>query len=256
MVRAQRLLLRALGVTRLVTVTGGSLGGFQVLEWAAIYPEMVRSIVPIATALAHSAWCIAFNQVAREAIRLDPSFRDGNYDPGAQPLGGLGVARQIAMISYRSGVSFEARFGRLTTQGTARTGSAEWRSEGNPGLPAGDEYQVSRYLRYQGQKLVERFDANTYITITEAMDRHDVGAGRGSAARALAPFRGPVLCLGIASDVLYPASEQREIAELFRNNGNEARYVEIASPHGHDGFLIEFGALGRIIGAFLAALPA
>ena len=120
MVRAQRLLLGALRVTKLVTVTGGSLGGFQVLEWAAMYPKMLRSIVPIATSLAHSAWCIAFNQVAREAIRLDPAFRDGDYDPGAQPRDGLGMARQIAMISYRSGVSFQARFGRLLAPGTAR----------------------------------------------------------------------------------------------------------------------------------------
>jgi len=255
-VRAQRLLLGALSITRLVTVTGGSLGGFQVLEWAAMYPEMVRSIVPIATSLSHSAWCIAFNQVAREAIRLDPAFRDGDYEPGAQPLGGLGVARQVAMISYRSGVSFQARFGRRLAPGTARTDPLEWRGEGNKAIPAGNDYEVSRYLRYQGHKLVERFDANTYITITEAMDRHDVGAGRGSAAQALAPFRGPVLCLGIDSDLLYPTYQQREIVELFRNNGNDARYVEIASPHGHDAFLIEWDPLSAIIGEFVAAVPA
>ncbi len=255
MVRAQRLLMATLGVTRLLTVTGGSLGGFQVLEWAAMYPEMVQSIVPIATSLAHSAWCIGLNQVAREAIRLDPAFRDGDYAAGDQPLDGLGVARQIAMISYRSGVSFQARFGRRVAPGTERAQPFQASGKGTKVIATGEDFEVSRYLRYQGQKLVDRFDANTYITITEAMDRHDVGAGRGSAAQALMSFRGPVVCLGIDSDVLYPTYEQREIVRLFRNNGNDARYVEITSPHGHDAFLIEFDALGVVIGEFVAAQP-
>jgi homoserine O-acetyltransferase len=255
MVRAQRLLLETLGVTRLLMVTGGSLGGFQVLEWAAMYPEMVRSIMPIATSLAHSAWCIAFNQVAREAIRLDPAFHDGDYAPGDQPLGGLEIARQIAMISYRSGISFQARFARQVAPETKRKEPIEWQRQDGNAVATGDDYEVSRYLRYQGRKLAERFDANTYITITEAMDRHDVGAGRGSAAQALLPFRGPAVCLGIDTDILYPTYEQHEIVQLFRTNGNDARYVEIASPHGHDAFLIEFDALGAVIREFVAALP-
>lgn len=252
MVRAQRLLLERLGVRLLATVTGGSLGGFQVIEWAAMYPEMVRSIVPIATSLAHSAWCIALNQVAREAIRLDPSFQEGRYAPDAQPCAGLGLARQIAMISYRSAASFQDRFARLRAPGAARPSRFEWRGEGNETVATGDDFEVSRYLHYQGLKLVERFDANTYITITEAMDRHDVGAGRGSSAEALAAFKGPVLCLGIDSDVLYPTYEQHEIVEVFRNNGNDTRYVEIASPHGHDAFLINWEALTAAISPFMA----
>jgi homoserine O-acetyltransferase len=251
MVRAQRLLLDLLGVRRLVSVTGGSLGGFQVLEWAALYPEMVRSIVPIATALAHSAWCIAFNQVARTAIRLDPAFLDGGYPPGEGPAAGLGLARQIAMISYRSSVSFDARFGRLLAPGAARPNPLEWRVSGNENLMSGGDFEISHYLHYQGAKLVERFDANCYITITEAMDRHDVGLDRGGAAAALAPFRGPVLSIGIDSDVLYPTAEQQRIAELFTANGNAARYAEIHSPHGHDAFLIEWDALSAEIGLFL-----
>lgn len=252
MVRAQRLLVERLGVRRLVTVTGGSLGGFQVLEWAAMYPELVASIVPIATSLAHSAWCIGLNEVAREAIRLDPAWRGGRYPPKAQPREGLGLARQIAMISYRSDVSFERRFGRLLAPGAARPNPFEWRTEGNERVPSGEDFEVSHYLRYQGHKLVDRFDANTYLTITEAMDRHDVAAGRGSAAAALAPFRGPLLCLGISSDVLYPTHQQLEIVALFQKNGNAARYVEVDSPHGHDAFLIEWDAMSAAIGPFLA----
>lgn len=251
MVRAQRLLIERLGVRRLVSVTGGSLGGFQVIEWAAMYPELVASIVPIATALAHSAWCVALNEVARQAIRLDPAWQDGDYAPDAQPAAGLGLARQVAMISYRSDVSFAARFGRLLAPGAARPDPLEWRSEGNESVPSGADFEVSRYLHYQGQKLVERFDANSYLTITEAMDRHDVGAGRGSAAAALAPFRGPVLCLGIDSDVLYPTWQQREIIEVLTGNGNCARYAELHSPHGHDAFLIEWEAMAAEIGPFL-----
>lgn len=256
MVRAQRLLLDQLGVRRLVSVAGGSLGGFQVLEWAALYPEMVRSIVPIATALAHSAWCIAFNQVARAAIRLDPIFMNGDYPPGAGPASGLGLARQIAMISYRSDQSFDARFDRRLAPGTARPNPLEWRTTGNETLVTGGDFEVAHYLQYQGAKLVERFDANCYVTITEAMDRHDVGMGRGSASLALAPFRGPVLSMGIDSDVLYPTSEQRRITDLFVANGNVARYCEIHSPHGHDAFLMEWDAMAAEIGPFLRSVAA
>jgi homoserine O-acetyltransferase len=254
MVRAQRLLIDRLGVQRLVGVTGGSLGGFQVLEWAAMYPEIVASIVPIATSLAHSAWCIAFNQVSREAIRLYPVWQGGGYPPGEGPAAGLGLARQIAMISYRVDVSFQARFGRLLAPGAARPNTLEWRSPANEVLPGGDDWEVSHYLRYQGQKLVDRFDANTYLTITEAMDRHDLAAGRGSPSAALAPFRGPALCLGIDSDVLYPVHEQHEIVAVLSANGNEAHYAEIHSPHGHDAFLIEWEQLTTSIGPFVAAI--
>ena len=242
MVRAQRLLLDRLGVRRLLTVVGGSLGGFQVLEWAAMYPELVASIAPIATALGHSAWSIAFNQVARQAIRLDPAFKEGRYPAGSQPLLGLGLARQVAMISYRSAVSFQARFGR-------QSASAGGGNEG--ALGQSDDFEVARYLGYQGVKLVERFDANTYLTITEAMDRHDVTAGRGSLADAFAGFRGPVLSLGISSDILYPTSEQRDLAAAFERLGNPTRYVEIDSPHGHDAFLIEWEQLTAALRPFL-----
>ncbi len=228
MVRVQHRLLEHLGVRRLRTVIGGSLGGMQVLEWAVMYPGMVDTIIPIGTSLAHSAWAIGWNEAARLAIMADSDWQGGRYT--RQPERGLGLARIIAMISYRSAPSFQGKFAR------------EVRA-----APGGNLFEVESYLRYQGQKLVQRFDANTYITITRAMDGHDIEAGRGP-ARAI--LRGnPVRCLstGIDSDVLYPVAEQKEIASAFPLGS----YAEIHSPHGHDAFLIEYDQLNSLVSEFL-----
>jgi homoserine O-acetyltransferase len=240
MVKVQQRLLEHIGVKGLVTVAGGSLGGLQVLEWAAQAPQMLRSIMPIATGLSHSAWNIAFNEAARQAIRQDPAFFDGDYHAhGAVPEAGLSLARMIAMISYRSAASFEGRFGR--------------------NVPASDEdyegkYDVESYLHYQGKKLVERFDANCYMRITEAMDDFDVGHGRGGAAEALKRFNGPALSLAIDSDVLYPPWQQQQIVDVLRANGNRDTYGEIHSPHGHDAFLMEWEQLDEHIRGFMGRL--
>ncbi len=240
MVKVQRRLCEQIGVKTLVTVAGGSLGGLQVLEWAAQAPQMLRSIMPIATGLSHSAWNIAFNEVARQAIRQDPAFHDGDYQAhGTVPEAGLSLARMIAMISYRSAASFEGRFGR--------------------NIPATDEdhegnYDVESYLHYQGKKLVERFDANCYMRITEAMDDFDVGHGRGGGAEALSHFSGPALALAIDSDVLYPPWQQQQIVDALRGNGNHVTYGEIHSPHGHDAFLMEWEQLEEHIRAFMGRL--
>ncbi len=251
MVRAQRLLIEHLGIKRLVCIAGGSLGGFQVLEWAAMYPEMVAAIAPIATSLSHSAWCVGLSEIAREAIRLDPAFHQGRYPPGEQPRRGLGLARQVAMVSYRSAPSFQARFGRFLAPGAARPHPLEPRTRDNQSVPFGRDYEVARYLAYQGAKLVDRFDANTYITITEAMDRHDVATGRGSAAAAFRPYAGAVLCMGINSDILYTVEEQLEILEVFAGLGNPVHYSEIDSPHGHDAFLMEWQQLDAALRPFI-----
>ena len=236
MVAAQRALLATMQVEQLVTIAGGSLGGLQVLEWAAREPAMARSIIPMACGIAHKPWQIAFNEVARQAIRNDPAWHAGSYTQ--QPARGLALARMIAMISYRSAASFEDRFGRNR----------------GPASPAPGDFDVSTYLHGQGEKLVKRFDANCYMRITTAMDAFDVGAGRSGAARALAPFDGPALVAGIDSDALYPTSDQAEIVEILRANGNPVEYREVRSIHGHDAFLMEWDQLEAIIGPFLAGL--
>ncbi len=237
MVEVQRRLFDRVGVRSIVTVVGGSLGGLQVLEWAAQAPDQVRSIIPIGCSLAHSAWAIGFNETARQAIRSDPNWHDGDYlRKGTSPDAGLGLARMIAMLSYRAERSFRTRFGR------------EVRARGDEGAGT---YEVESYLHYQGEKFIERFDANCYIHITHAMDDFDVAEGRGSAARALEPFRGRAMVIGIDSDILYPPHEQHEIVDVLCANGNQATYRELTSPHGHDAFLIEWEQMAGHLRDFL-----
>ena len=240
MVAVQRRLLEALGVKSLATVTGGSLGGLQVVEWAAVAPEMVRSIIPIASNLAHSAWNVGFNETAREAIRQDPNFWAGDYaEHGVHPDRGLALARMVAMISYRSAASFQDRFKR-EVHSAAREATGK--------------YEVESYLHHQGEKLVARFDANCYLRITEGMDDFDVGEGRGGANAALKRFGGPALVMGIDSDILYPNWQQHEVAETLRQNGNAVEYRDIHSIHGHDAFLIEWDQMDEAIRGFMARL--
>ncbi|HEY9165407.1 MAG TPA: homoserine O-acetyltransferase [Candidatus Kryptonia bacterium] len=237
MVRVQKRLLDWLGVKKVQLVIGGSMGGMQAIEWAVSFPEMVERVAPIATGASHTAWGIALNEVARQAIFNDPAYRNGNYYAFGQPSRGLALARMIAMISYRSPESFTLRFQR------------ERLSEDNGAnfFDVKNIYQVESYLHYQGVKLVERFDANTYIYISRAMDMHDVARDRGELRDVLRGIKCRTLCIGITSDVLYPAEEQRGLAAMIPG----ARYAEIRSIHGHDAFLIEFDQLNRIITDFL-----
>ncbi|HET7307484.1 MAG TPA: homoserine O-acetyltransferase [Gammaproteobacteria bacterium] len=222
MVHAQAALLDALGVERLKLVVGGSLGGMQVLEWAALYPERVDAIAPIATTARHSAWAIGLNEAQRQAIRADINWMQGYYPPGVQPHFGLAAARAFAMCSYRGWASFE-QFGR------------ERRASGR--------YQVESWLNYHGGKLAKRFDANSYITLTQAMDSHDLGRGRGSVAAALAAIEQPALVVTIDSDMLYPPAEQALLARYLPH----AQWAPLSSPHGHDAFLIDTDALNQLL---------
>jgi homoserine O-acetyltransferase len=215
----------------------------QVLEWGVMYPDHVRSIVPIATAAQHSPWCIGLNDIARQAIMNDPAWRGGRYDLSAQPRAGLSLARQVAMMSYRSDISFLARFGR-ERQASPEIGP---QAAGDARFDFRNLYQVESYLRYQGDKLVNRFDANAYIAISRAMDLHDLAYGRGSVQGVLGGLSMPALCVGITSDVLYPVHEQKTIAGMIP----QSTYREISSPHGHDAFLIEYDQVAAAVTAFL-----
>jgi homoserine O-acetyltransferase len=225
MVGLQARLLDHLGVDTVSLVIGGSMGGMQALEWAALFPERVAGAVAIGVGAEHSAWSVAFSEAQRAAIWTDPRFEGGYYAPGHGPDNGLAVARMIAMISYRGKVNFESRFGRRTIE---------------------DEFEVRSYLRHQGQKLVDRFDANTYLRLVDAMDSHDLARGRGDPKVVLAGIKTPILTVGISSDVLYPASEVEDLAAALPN----ARYQMLHAPQGHDSFLIETANLDGIVVRF------
>ena len=232
MVKLQCMLLDALGVDKLALVTGPSLGGMQALEWAATYPEKVGSIVPIGVGAQHSAWCIGISEAQRAAIEADPNWNDGYYSDHQTPDKGLAAARMMAVCTYRSWQSFDERFGRDRSDDQS--------------------YQVQSYLRHQGKKINERFDANTYVTLTHAMHSHDLAAGRGALVDVLQRIDQPVLVVSVSTDALYPPHEQAFLAESLPNS----KYEILESEHGHDGFLIETNNLSDMIGAFRAALDA
>lgn len=232
MVRVQRELCRALGITRIRLVVGGSLGGMQTLEWALSYPELVDSFAFIASSARHSAWCIGLSEAQRQAIYADPRWKGGRYDPADPPVAGLAAARMMAMCTYRSRASFEQRFARRPQ--------------------AAGTWAVESYLRYQGQQLVDRFDAASYVALTRAMDTHDVARGRGEYEEVLRGLKKPALVVSIDTDVLYLPEEQREVAELVPG----ARLERIESPHGHDAFLIDVELLDRMVSEFRGRAPA
>jgi homoserine O-acetyltransferase len=236
MARATKLLLDSLEVGRLDLVLGGSLGAMVAWELAAEFPELARTVVPVAGGPCASAWAIAFNAVARRAIEADPEWRGGGYE-GQGPVRGLAQARRIAMISYRTARLFEERFGRERIGGR----------EGSSGL----RFQVESYLDHQGEKLARRFDARSYVALSRAMDVHDLGRGRGSLREALGRIRSEVVAVGIDSDVLFPAAQIREAADGLARAGGSVRYEEIRSGFGHDAFLVEIAQLSSLVASVL-----
>jgi len=242
MVRSQVAVADKLGIDQWLSVVGGSMGGMQALEWAVMCPGRVRSVVPIATALAASAWQIAWSAVARTALAIDPRFRDGDYyeaEPGDGPHAGLAIARAIAQIHYRSDTSFRDRFGREPVDPQSVFG--RW-----------DRFQVESYLDYQGEKLVRRFDANSYLVLNRAMDLHDLARDRGSLEEALGRLIGiKFLTLSISSDILYPIAQQVDLQNAIQVSGGFCDHHVVESEDGHDGFLLATEKVGGYLGAFL-----
>jgi homoserine O-acetyltransferase/O-succinyltransferase len=244
MVRAQARLTSHLGIAAWHSVIGGSMGGMQVLEWATTYPDRVRSIVPIATCMQATAQQIAWGAIGRRAIRLDPRWRGGDYydaEPGDGPWEGLSVARQVAQVTFRSDNAFTDRFGRELAE----------RSEFGDTLDLWQRFEVERYLDYHGEKLVRRFDTNSYLVIGKAMDLHDIARTRGTVEHAMARITGPSLAVGISSDMLYPNYQQQAIHEVLAAQGNPSWYHQVESPHGHDAFLINIDQLFEPVAKFL-----
>lgn len=241
MVRVQRMLLDHLGIERLFLVAGGSMGGMQTLQWAVDYPDMVGAALPIATPGRASAQAIAYNEVGRQAIMLDPYWRGGDYYGYADgPEAGLGVARMVGMITYQSDESMAHKFGRRLMEGP----EADM-------YDLSTQFEVESYLHYQGRKLARRFDANTYIYLTRALDLFDLAHGYGSFEAALERIQCPVLLYGMSSDILYPTYQQKELADTLARLGKTIEYAELDTAYGHDGFLIEFPRMEPILREFV-----
>jgi len=239
MVNAQRLLMDYLGIPCWYAVSGGSMGGMQVLQWVVSYPERVARCIPIATTHRLSAQSIAFNAVGRAAIMSDPDWCDGNYYDRQLPTNGLAVARMVAHITYLSEESMHAKFGRNLRHADAYT----WKFD--------PEFSVETYLHYQGDEFVKRFDANSYLYITKAMDYFDLGVSTGSLVKAMEVVKARFLVMSYSSDWLFPTAQSREIVRALRFNGIDVSFVEIESPSGHDAFLLEYDEMTKLIRGFL-----
>lgn len=243
MVMAQKLVIDALGIEQLFCVIGGSMGGMQVLQWAANYPERVYTAVPIATAAKHSAQNIAFHEVGRQAIMADPDWRQGDYySAHTRPRAGLAVARMTAHITYLSEAALQAKFGRKLQDRQALSF----------GFDA--DFQVESYLRYQGSSFVERFDANAYLYITRAMDYFDLpDEYDGVLANAFRGTETRFCIISFTSDWLYPTSENREIVQALNAVAANVSFVEVESDKGHDAFLLDEPEMFKTLNGFLNA---
>lgn len=226
-VQAQAALVRSLGILKLRAIIGPSLGGMIALEWALREPELAGALVLIATTALHSAQAIANSSCQRAAIRLDPEYKNGFYDIDQQPVNGLALARQLAFITYRSNIEFTQRFNR------------------NSGKQ--NDFAIQDYLQHQGQKFTERFDANSYIRLSQCMNSHDISVGFDSIESALQSIQQPTLVISLEHDQLYTYTEQAQLAEFIPN----AEHELIPTQFGHDGFLIETKAMGDILNRFL-----
>jgi homoserine O-acetyltransferase/O-succinyltransferase len=240
MVRLQKMLIDSLGIRRLLAVSGGSMGGMQALQWAVQYPDQVVAAIPIATTARHSAQQIAFNEVGRQAIMADLDWCDGNYYGKNPPARGLAVARMVGHITYMSDDSMREKFGRRL------------RGKEAFGFGFDVDFEVESYLRYRGSQFVNRFDANSYLYITKAMDYFDLTSGNGSIAAALEPAQARFLVISFSSDWLYPSYQSQELVRALRSRNRDVAYVELQSNYGHDSFLVDVAEQSAIVAGFLS----
>ena len=236
MVNAERRLIEHLGIKRLLCVIGGSMGGMQVLQWVSSYPECVKSAIPIATALKHSPQQIAFNEVGRQAVMADPAWDLGSYYGKTYPERGLAVARMIGHITYMSAESMEEKFSRRL-------------KDKNYSFSFMNDFEVEGYLKYRGDSFVKRFDANSYLYITKAMDYFDLSGDRLIPKGKKADIR--FLVIAFKSDWLYPSYQVQDIVRLLKTKGADATYCEVRSTYGHDAFLLEIDEETHLIKHFL-----
>ncbi len=239
MVEVQKLFLDQLGIKKLHGVIGGSAGGTQVLEWTIRYPDFIDNAVCIASAESHSAQALSFNIIARNIIMADPFWNKGNYYGKKIPKKGLALARMIGHITYLSKESMEEKFGRERRKGIEK------------GLFATD-FQVESYLNYQGRSFVERFDANSFLYITSALDSYSFAERGKSSKEVYNKIKARFLILSVSSDWLYPAEQSKALAEKMLRAGKEVTYCNLTVPYGHDAFLIENSDLSNIISSFFS----
>ncbi len=244
MVRAQERLMEHLGISRLLAVVGGSMGGMQALEWAVRFPSRVASVLAIATTARLSAQGIAFDAIGRQAIMADPNWRHGDYYGAEPPGAGLSIARMIGHITYLSEEQMHVKFGRRL------------QDRASYGYDMATEFQVESYLDHQGNSFVQRFDPNSYLYITKAMDYYDLAAGRHSLVEALGGVTAEFLVVSFTSDWLFPTHQSKELVRALQANGVRTTFLEIASSYGHDAFLLPNAELGGAVSAFLGQVLA
>lgn len=241
MVRAEQVFLTKLGIGRVHAVIGGSMGGARALEWTLLHPDQVNFALVLAVSARASAWQIGIQSAQITSITHDPAWQGGDYfGTGRSPDAGLAAARRIAHLTYRGELEIDERFGTSAQPGENPLGA--YRDDAQ-------RFAVQSYLAHQGKKLTERFDAACYVTLTEALNRHDVGRGRGGLNKALASSMVPTMIVGVDTDILYPYHQQEHIS---RNLGNLLAMAKLSSPVGHDAFLVEARQMDRILRNFIA----
>lgn len=241
MVTAQKSLVDHLGITRLLSVCGGSMGGLQALKWSTMYPAMVKSVIAIATNHRHTAQQIALHEVCRQAIMSDPDWQGGNYYGKTVPARGMALSRMIGHITYMSEKSMDEKFGRKLI------------GKEKLGYDFSTDFEVENYLKYRGDSFVQRFDANSYLYLTKALDYFEM-AEDGNLTAAFANTQAHFLTISFTSDWLYPAYQAKEFVRALKAGGLDVSYVEINTNYGHDAFLVEIDGQSRLIRHFLARM--